>query len=501
MKKFLYMLVLFAGVFVWNSCEEDIPEIRQLPVADPISLDEAAGDWKPVFVNTLPTISAPATVNSQEYQAELQALQDLTASRTNEQESKAKFWAGGGVLQWNKIARDLVVRYNKAPNVTDPPTPADPNKPFTNPPFASRVYALLSVAQHDALIAAWHFKFLHNRPAPAKSNTAIKLLTPETDLPSYPSEQAVIAQASYRILEFLFPAKSDSTDFLSKATEHMNSAMWAGASTQSDIDAGKIIGDYVATRIINRAKIDRMSQASDPNKTYIAYFGLEGKPNPWKSLEIPARPPMLPLFGKVKPWFDSLAVFAFMPPPPPEFGSPAFLKDLNEVRSIADDRSRTQWSTGDFWADGAGTTTPPGHWNIIAEDLTVEARYSEVRTARVFSLMNRAIMDAGIVCWYAKYKHFIPRPSQMDAEIKTATGIPNFPSYTSGHSSFSGAAAILLGHLFPAHKSDLIAKAEEAAISRLYAGIHYRFDNEAGYDTGAQVGQLAIENAIDDGAD
>lgn len=492
---------MFIGAFVWNSCEEDIPEIRQLPVANPSSLDADAGDWKPAFVNTLPTINAPAAVSSAEYQAELQELQNLTTNRTGDQESKAKFWAAGGVVQWNKITRDLVIRYNRAPNVTDPPTAPNPNKPFTNPPFAARVYALLSVAQHDALIAAWHFKFLHNRPAPAKTNSAIRLLTPETDLPSYPSEQAVIAQTSYRILEFLFPAKSDSIDFLAKATEHMNSAMWAGAATQSDINAGKIIGDYVAARIISRARTDRMSQAADPNKTYITYFGLDGKPNPWKSLEIPARPPMLPLYGKVKPWYDSLAVFAAAPPPPPEIGSAEFTKDLNEVRNIADDRSRTQWSIGDFWADGAGTTTPPGHWNIIAEDLTIEAKYSEVRTARVFSLMNRAIMDAGIICWYAKYKYFIPRPSQMDPEIKTSTGIPNFPSYTSGHSSFSGAAATLLGHLFPSNKSDLIGKAEEAALSRLYGGIHYRFDNEAGFNTGVIVGQVAITNAIADGAD
>ena len=71
------------------------------------------------------------------------------------------------------------------------------------------------------------------------------------------------------------------------------------------------------------------------------------------------------------------------------------------------------------------------------------------------ALLNMALMDAGIVCWDTKYFYFNPRPTQLDPEIKTLTGIPNFPAYISGHSTFSGAAATILGHIIPERSSSL----------------------------------------------
>ena len=79
-----------------------------------------------------------------------------------------------------------------------------------------------------------------------------------------------------------------------------------------------------------------------------------------------------------------------------------------------------------------------------------------------------------------KYFYFNPRPSQMDPELKTIIGLPNFPSYTSGHSTFSGAAAEVLSYLFPGGRADFEAQRDEASISRLYGGIHYRSDLEVG---------------------
>ena len=67
-----------------------------------------------------------------------------------------------------------------------------------------------------------------------------------------------------------------------------------------------------------------------------------------------------------------------------------------------------------FWADGAGTYTPAGHWDAIAAEEFVKENYSEVRWARNFALLNMALMDAGIVCWDAKYFYFNPRPSQSE---------------------------------------------------------------------------------------
>lgn len=494
--KYIFIVILAS---VLQSCKEDIPEVASLPIVIPSGLDENAGTWKSVLAINTATILVPApqSISSPAYQTELQELVTLASSRTNQQTAIANFWAAGSVVRWNEIARDLVAKYNVAPAVG---TPANPNKPFANPPFAARLYALLSVAQYDALVATWKFKYQFNRPSPSTTASGIQLIGSSPALPSYPAEHAVVAEASRKVLEFLFPAEKE---FLqAKADENMLSRKWAGANTQSDLDAGKIIGTSVADIAINRLKGDRMKNAADPNRTYLTYFNINETtvPTPWKSLEIPERAGMLPLYGLVKTWYDSTSVYATQPPPPPAVGSSEFTRDLEEVRKISDDRSREQWRIADFWADGAGTSTPPGHWNKIAQDLIVKSGFNEVRTARTFALMNRAVMDAGIICWYTKYKYYIPRPSQIDPKIKTATGIPNFPSYTSGHASFSGAAAILLGHIFPDRASDLLRQADEAALSRLYGGIHYRFDNDKGKESGMKIGQLAIAWAQTDGA-
>jgi len=111
-----------------------------------------------------------------------------------------------------------------------------------------------------------------------------------------------------------------------------------------------------------------------------------------------------------------------------------------------------------------------------------------------------AEMDAGIVCWDAKYFYFNPRPCQMDPNIKTLTGVPNFPSYTSGHSNFSGAASTFLTYLLPDRGSKFTDMAQEAAMSRLYGAIHFRTDCEMGLITGNKVGQFAIQRAKLDGA-
>jgi hypothetical protein len=154
-----------------------------------------------------------------------------------------------------------------------------------------------------------------------------------------------------------------------------------------------------------------------------------------------------------------------------------------------------------FWGDGAGTYTPPGHWNAIACRDFISLKISEARWARNLALLNMSMFDAAICCWDAKYYYFSPRPSQMDPNCKTLTGLPNFPAYTSGHSTFSGAAATILGHIVPSRLDDYMAMADEASKSRLYGAIHYRSDIEVGMQMGKAIGQKAITRAKTDGAE
>jgi membrane-associated phospholipid phosphatase len=154
-----------------------------------------------------------------------------------------------------------------------------------------------------------------------------------------------------------------------------------------------------------------------------------------------------------------------------------------------------------YWADGVGTYTPPGHWNAIATLDFIGQQYSEVRWARNMALLNMALMDAGIVCWNTKYYYFTPRPSQLDPDIKTLTGVPNFPSYISGHATFSEAAATILGHLIPANAGKYEALSQQAAQSRFISGIHTQIDCTAGIQVGQGVGNYAVQRAMIDGAD
>jgi hypothetical protein len=211
---------------------------------------------------------------------------------------------------------------------------------------------------------------------------------------------------------------------------------------------------------------------------------------------------MLPFFGQVRAWMMTPAdVVAERPPAPPSTSSAQMGQEVAEVKRVIANLTREQLAIALEWNDGAGTYTPPGHWNDIAAEHVRDARLSEVRAARAFALVNMAMHDAGVGCWETKFHYFNPRPSQMDPAIKTQIGLPNFPSYTSGHSTFSAAAAAVLSYLFPAGASSFDAMKDEAAISRLYGGIHYMSDIDVGKDHGRRIGGYTVRFARQDGAD
>jgi len=175
-------------------------------------------------------------------------------------------------------------------------------------------------------------------------------------------------------------------------------------------------------------------------------------------------------------------------------------QETAEVKSAVENLTRDQLATVYKWADGVSTPTPSGHWDFIAVPYVISGGQSEVRAARTFALLNMAMHDAAVACWDAKYSYFNPRPSQLDPSIKTMTGLPNFPSYVSGHSVFSAAASDVLSYLFPTGASYFDSQMQEAAMSRLYGGIHYRSDIMVGMQSGKRVGDYTVAFAKTDGA-
>jgi hypothetical protein len=532
MKAFkIFGLVAIALMVSVSGCEEIVRE-EKLKLLDPTNIDANAGTWIPILpvaVDHAPfaaAVPAPAGTGTTPYLNELTALKTAQARLTSSQKKIVEYWGAGGVLRWNQIMRELVAKYALPPAPTEdgtyvfpiPENPwGDPAFPFANPPYAARAYAYVSIAQYHTLQSAWHFKELYDRPKPYVTDTDVQSLLPVSTLPSYPSEDAALSGVSAELLKILFPAEIDFIN--SKAAEQRYAAMWSGKATTSDISAGLALGNAVANYLLapgsGRFRTDGMGAALgnqtlwdgliETAKTHYVDIGRDPSNEIfWKSLETPARPPMLPFFGNVTGWFLTAPDFATERTaigPPPSTDSEEMATELAEVKKAVDKVDRDKLKIVHFWADGAGTYTPPGHWNDIAAEHIMKANFSEVRAARAFAYLNGTMQDAAIGCWNVKFYWYNPRPSQLDPSLKTLTGMPNFPSYVSGHSTFSAAAAEVLSYLFPESTSEFEAYKEEAAISRLYGGIHYRSDIEKGKDMGVAIGGYARARAINDNAD
>ena len=505
--------VLLVFVVVIISCSKSITgRTDDIAPLAPAKTDIDAGTWKPVLLSSATefAVAAPAATTTPDYIAQVNEIKTWQQDLSAEEKRIVKYWSAGAVLRWNEILRELVAKHNlppyqnpdgtyPAPNANNPL--AYPQFPFANPPYAARAYAYVSAAQYDALVAAYHYKKLYNRAAPYNVDATVNALIPKSDLPSYPSEDAAVLGAAVETMKLLFPGDQDYIQ--QKAEEHKRARIISGANVRSDIEAGEALGKAVAQKFVARARTDRAGTAGGNAAMWkqMEDSCIARGEDPWYSLEIPKRPPMLMAFGKVRAFlFDSLTALSLRPVPPPKVQSDLMKKETEEIYNYIKNPKREHIAIVHFWADGVGTYTPPGHWDAIAAEDFITKNFSEVRWARNMALLNMALMDAAIVCWDAKMYYFNPRPTQLDPNIKTLTGIPNFPAYISGHSTFSGAAATVLGHIVPEKKTAYNAMATEASLSRMYGGIHYRSDCEIGLVVGANVGNYAVERAKIDGA-
>lgn len=513
--KSLYLILsigVLAGLILTQGCSDDFPTHLAFDPYEYASLDENGGTWNPNVLTSggQIAIASPSDIGSAEYQEELNATKAASSQISASQQAIVDYWAGDGLVRWNEIMRDLAAKYNLAPAPDSAgnypgPNAANPGAyplfPFAHPPYACRAFAYWGAAQYDALIATWHHKYQHNRPAPYVTDPSITTHLPKSNLPSYPAEGAVIAAVSKEILTAMFPLEKDY--LAQKAEEHVNSLIWAGIHVNSDIVAGDSLGRAVSSIFKSRAANDGMrnAQTPRPRSDSIRDDAQNRLGWHWINLETPPRPVgITPFFSKVQMWFvPNLEVVRPAPPPAP--GSAEFEAAANELKEIADNLTNDQRRIANFWSDGLGTYTPPGHWNRFASDFIVKYKLNPLRGARVLAYMNMAIQDAGISCWDAKYYYHYPRPIQAIPGFKTILGTPNFPSYTSGHATFSAAAAEVLAHFFPEETAVVNAWADEAARSRAYAGIHYVFDTEAGNVQGRNVAQYALDAARVDGGE
>ena len=166
----------------------------------------------------------------------------------------------------------------------------------------------------------------------------------QSDLPSYPSEAAVVAGVTAEMMKLLFPDEIASIQ--AKAVDAEQASIMSGAATRAAITAGEALGRQVAQLFIARARGDNAGKSVGTPADWSNFVTVTKDQGltPWYSLEIPQRPPMLPLFNKVKPFlFDSATVPSFRPGPPPPVGSDVLKQQTAEVISIVKNPTRSKY--------------------------------------------------------------------------------------------------------------------------------------------------------------
>ena len=410
--------------------------------------------------------------------SELEEIVQLQQSRSAATDSAIRHWDGDPTTQWTHRAIDLLEFY----------WPLLPDVRTATPVRAARIMALLHVAMYDAIVAAWDAKYAFRRRAPARASDRVKALVPLDGTPSYPSEHAAVAAAATVILAYTFPPE-DTVAFTRTARAAGEARIVAGAAFRSDVEAGRALGRGVAQRVLERARLD----GSDQMWTGQAPQG----PEFWKPTQ-PRRValPFDPLAGGWRTWVMSSGN-AFRPGPPPRLDSPQFQADLEELRRLSTGaRTSAQIDVARYWA----TDAPSTRWELFVDQEVARHGLGTPRAARARALVSVAMYDAFVACWDAKYTYWLARPITIDPTLSPLFSTPPFPSYPSGHSTVSTAAAEVMSELFPDVAGIYRLKAEEASVSRVWGGIHYRFDIVTGDSVGARVGRAVVARAREDGA-
>ncbi len=387
------------------------------------------------------------------------------------------------VAQWNEKALDAI------------------RSTATPPPRASRILAMLHVAIHDACNGV-HKDYE-------------QYLVPAYRVDDDTSARAAIATAAHDVLVQTFPTLV--TTWNAEEARQLNEVR-----SRDGKQAGMRWGRFVAESVL-------AARQADGSGTIVQYIPGVGA-GYWVPTAPAFAPALLPQWGDVTPFGVSSAE-AFLPVPPPALDSQAYAEEWEQVRALgavnSPVRTADQTQIARFWANGAGTATPPGHWNQIARQIIAARGLRISEEARLMALLNVSLADAAIVCWKAKYEYSFWRPitaiRQADQDGNAATTAdagwtpllttPPFPEYTSGHSTFSGAGATVLAMVLGTDAIPFVGEsddapgiqrpyagfwdaAEESGMSRIYGGIHFMSGNVNGLEAGRAVAIEVVQGHL-----
>ena len=428
-------------------------------------IEPDAGTWKTWVISSGEDFRVPPPPDASATAAESVQVRDLMAQTNAEATAKITFWdAGSPGYRWIDWVNNRFFQGQKLP------------------PNSFRIYTYLTMAISDATIAAWESKYFYDRKRPGELDPTLATAVATPASPSYPSEHAAAAGAAATVLAYFFPDEASS--FQAMAEEAAHSRVQAGVQFPSDASAGLELGRKVAERVIELAKADGSDAVWAGTVPTGPCMWTGEKPG---NVTLPGWKPIL-----------LSATNEFRPPTPPDCHSPAVKAEVDAVAKF--ERTFATNYKAIYWQSPAGLMTS---WYDYASKWMFEDRTDQnpPRAARAYALVAGVYFDAFLASNDGKFAYWYLRPNQLDPSITPLFPVPPFPSYPSNHSTLSTARSEVLAYLFPAHAEFIRAVGKEGGDSRIWAGIHYEMDNQAGVALGKAVAGKFIERAKGDGAD
>lgn len=428
-----------------------------------------AGNWKTWVIASGTDHGVQPPPNAEATRAELAWLRGASSESGNRATEQIRFWdSGPPSYRWMDL---LANRQSTGQSLGVYPL---------------RAYAYVSMAVYDATVAAWNAKQTYRRARPSAADPTIRARVPVPSNPSYPSDYAATAAAAAAVLAYLVPGEA--AHFQSLAEEAGRSRLYAGVEYPSDYFAGLELGRRVAEQVIAKARADGSDAvwAGSVPEGSCMWTGT----NPGNVTASGWRPVLL------------ASPSEFRPPPPPACDSTEVKEELAQVQNFPRALTTANLTTN---ARALYWQTPEGNFSWVVTQLNrwfLEDKLdlNPPHAARAYALLGASGYDAFIASQDGKYTYWYLRPTQLDRTLAPLFSSPNFPSYPSNHSTLSTARAEVLAYLFPERAGYIRALAREAGDSRIWAGIHFPMDNQAGVTLGKNVAQRFIDWAENDGS-
>jgi hypothetical protein len=368
--------------------------------------------------------------------------------------------------------------------------------------FFPRPYAMLHVAMFDALNSI-DYRYREQIVRVRATDSA--------------SREVAVAQAAHDVMVSMIPSQAATFEAALAATL----ARFSGEARAE----GVRIGSEAAAACLENRRFDGWNV---PPQTYV----LADLPGNWQPTPPANAPAALVHYQDVTPFVVSSRL-RFMPEAPPALTSERYAQDFNEVKRLggmgSTERTAEQTQTARLWASVGFSTTAPAVWFNVGRDLALARGWDGVDTARALALLGMAIHDALLTSFSSKFMYGLWRPTtaireaardgnaatEPNATFVSLIGTPPYPSYPGNMACIGASSAAVFERVWGGDSASMTVTwtginqsnvtrtyngfrqlADEQAISRIYAGIHFKFDHDASFGACGALGEYVYENAL-----